>query len=92
MRLLRIVYQRLIIGRRYSLNKRQSKKIRAKHEMFIEYSVSSYREKRELDRNYHEYELICRRSIKRCKKCRYFIEDNICGRFLLLLPCIEEDS
>ena len=37
------------------MNKRQSKKLRNKQEMFICSFCSSYKELRELDRSYHEY-------------------------------------
>ena len=72
------------------MNKRQAKKISARDKMFSEYQVSSYKEKRALDRNYHEYEILYKRTIKQCKKCKYFINENLCGMFIMGFPCVKD--
>lgn len=60
------------------MNKRQRKKNEKKRMEFEDCYVSSYRELRELDRNYHEFQIYCNR-MNRNKERRY---DYILGIYL----------
>lgn len=57
------------------MNKRQRKKYEKKMKEFAECYVSSYRELRELDRNYHEFQVYCNR------RRQY---DHTCGTCILM--------
>lgn len=56
MRLTLIAYKNKVL-RSDSMNKRQRKKYEKKMKEFVECYVSSYRELRELDKSYHEFQV-----------------------------------
>lgn len=60
------------------MNKRQAKKHKKKMQEFTECYVSSYRELKELDRSYHEFQIYCNRK-NHNKEKRY---DYILGIYL----------
>lgn len=74
------------------MNKRQKKKEEAKIVMYSYLGAMSYRQNRELERAYHEYEVILKRHNKKCADCEYCYGLDLCERHIFFLPCVKEKA
>ena len=58
------------------MNKRQKKKVQKKEQLFIDFFVSSYRELKKMNRQYHEYRIKHEHCARRCIGCIHSINEN----------------
>ena len=61
-----------------AMNKRKAKKFRKKQDMFVISFARSYREAREHDRQYHEFVVSDKRSIRNKEECYDFEFEELC--------------